>query len=99
MNDESIPNLDDAYEKLMGDRRQEAWKTKETKAIEERLRVEFANKEIPYDTGVGSQEPGPLMKYINKGKLDEGVPPDLKVDGSGKMAGAAAAELRSEGKV
>lgn len=92
MNDNKIAGVAEAYEKMTADKRQEQWKTKTTEEIRKDLESKI---KLPLDTGSGFPTPdGPLKLFINKTTPTQDIP----ADGSGRLAAAAAAEMRSEGK-
>lgn len=90
-------DLNGAYEYLtMKDKEEKFRKELETK-YEQQFNERIKSANLPIDQG-GGGEPnlGPLQSRIQK--KDTGIPDEVPADGSGRLSGLIAAELRAEGK-
>lgn len=96
MNEKKIKGVDEAYEKLTAERRQQSWETNKEKEIEDRIMAKLSALKLPMGDGSTGPVRGPLQQWIAK---EVPVPDGITADGSGRLGSIAAQELRAEGKI
>jgi F0F1-type ATP synthase delta subunit len=88
-------NLKAAYKVITEKAREEKTRKDIETEVERRYQEKLKNSNVPY---APSGEPvlGPLQTRLQK--KDTGIPDDVAADGSGRLSGLIAQELRNEGK-
>jgi len=92
-------NLDQAYNALTEQARQEKLKADLRKEVEAELKAQFATSAVPL-AGSGYSAAANQFEAFMSGADNNGsgIPADLKADNTGRLAAAIAANLRAEGK-
>jgi len=91
----------DAFDLAYKDITAEAAKQRDIEAIRKQVEAEvaarYATGAVPL-AGEGPMGANPLQTFLAGPKGDDGVPANVKADGTGRLAAAIAANLRAEGK-